>query len=455
MEEIENFSKLTLDDDLPSGSVFVVGHGQVGSRVREVVIPRDETSYEKVCLQRWPNSVEEKRLLDKRFNILHTWQRFYEVMEDKMQRFAKKLVYEQRRTFGAKSQLPSTSSKRQKSDKDRVHLPAQYSIMSVAANAEFAAVLVRSGEGEKKSPGGRLWTVSTSNFPESNWRRSDVKVSDFQVGYILGDVLYIVSGTFLYIYKLPRAEHVYRLDVWETHKVMIAQNTNVIRASSHLVALVTRSRGFIVWRIVNRTLQLLHYQNTNTVAECNYQYTTASIFMDTVVFGRTDGYVETWKVSQRPDGQFFLEHLADVDWFTPVHSTVTGKLIEPKRGKPIYCIELSGPKLAVSTETDLVMVNEDFAADNRTLCKLTDIATPASITLFGDMIALMTRDGGFQVAEFASGRTYCNTVASIEDAPEDCVVGQQWTFIAGDFAAGLWPNGNINALNQNRSAKEI
>jgi len=458
MEELEHFAHLNLDDE-DDKAEKVVGHGQVGSRTREVVIPRDEESYEKVCLERWPNSVEEKRVLDKRHKTVHTWQRFYEAMEDSAKRFASRRVFEQRREFGVASSTPATSSKRQKSARDQNSLPIQYSIIAVAASSEYAAVLVRDGNDENQAPGGRLWTLSTSNYPSGNWRRSDITVEGFQAGYTIGDVLYIVSDMSIDIYKMPSVERVYHVNVWtrtawssidpdhsymQSKPVLLKGCTNVIRASPHLVVVVTSARGFMVWQIVGRKLVPLHYENPNIAEEgAQFQYTTAAIYMDSIVVGRTDGIVEIWKLDQSKEENTLHRVSAD-DWFQPVTASDTGRLITPTPGQPINCLDMSGAKLAISTEKDLIQINR--SEFNQTFCPLVDIATPASLSIFGDMLAVMTRDGGFSVAEFGSGLTYCNTARSVEDAQEDCVVGQQWVFVSGDMAGGLWPNGNLNLL---------
>jgi hypothetical protein len=446
MDELEHFAYLNLDDENDMAEK-VVGHGQVGSRTREVIIPNDEESYEKVCLERWPNSVEEKRILDKRHRTVHTWERFYKAMDDSTERFARRRVYEQRREFGVKSLTPATSSKRQKSARDQNALPSRYSIIAVAASAEYAIVLVRDGDDVDKAPGGRLWSMSTSNYPTSNWRRSDIVVEEFQAGYTIGDVLYIVSNMSIDVYKLPGVELVYRLNVWETQRVLLKGCTNVIRASPHLVVVVTSQRGFMVWQIIDKALQPLHYENPNIVdGGPQFQYTTAAIYLDTIAMGRTDGLVEIWKLTQNEDGNK-LQLVSTDDWFQAVNATDTGRLITPTQGKPINCLEMSGAKLAISTETDLIQVNR--SEYNRSFCPLVDVATPASLCIFGDLLVVMTRDGGFSVAEFGSGLTYCNTARSIEDALEDCVVGQQWVFVGGDLAGGLWPNGNLNVLSHN------
>jgi len=440
MEELEHFAELNLDDDKDWSKENIVTHSEAGNRNRQVIIDDTDTNYEEVSMARWPNCIEEKRIFDVRFHRLHDWKTFYNAMEQRTQRFVDRRVFEQRRAFGASSGLPSTSSKRQKAA-DTESIPYDASVTSVAANQEFAAMLV--APDQERPMDGHLWTFSTNNFEKSNWRKNTEWVVDFQVAHIHRDVLWVVAGNEIRVYKLPSCELVYRIDVWKTCKIVLAQNVNTIRATQHTISVVTRSRGFIVFAVVNRTLQLLKWCNTNTATAEKYQYTTTAIFMDMLAFGRTDGIVEMWQIRIPADADATLEKVKENNWLEPVKTT-SGALVEPTQGVPINCIAMSGPKIAISTEKDMVMI--DLSPNNRTQCKLTQIATVVDMQIFGDMIVVLSIDGGLSVGEFASGRTYCNTTQSIEDARAGSAVGP-WVFCTGDIAGALFPNGNINVLN--------
>lgn len=440
MEELEHFADLNLDEDKDWSKENIVTHSEAGNRNRQVIIDDTDTNYEEVSMARWPNCVEEKRILDMRLRRLHDWKSFYTAMEDRTQRFVDRRVFEQCREFGASSGLPSTSSKRQKATATE-SIPYNASITSVAAGEEFSVMLV--APKQEHPMDGHLWTFSSNNFEKSNWRQSSEWVVDFQVAHIFRDVLWVVAGNEIRVYKLPRCELVYRIDVWETYKILLKQNVNTIRATQHTVSVVTRSRGFLVFAVIARTLELLKWCNTNKDTDKNYQYTTTAIFMDMLAFGRTDGIVEMWQIRTPDDADATLEKVMEHDWLEPV-KTNSGALVEPTQGVPITCIAMSGPKIAISTEEDMVMI--DLSPSNRTQCKLTKVATVVDMKIFGDMILVLSIDGGLSVGEFASGRTYCNTTRSIEDARLGCATGP-WVFCTGDIAGALFPNGNINVLN--------
>ena len=448
MEELDIFAQLSLDEAADDDQQTVVGRGEVGAHTREVTITNDEISYEKASLHRWPAAVAEKEILGRRFNKTFTWKEFFIKMDTVIQaRFAGRQVVEYSRRFGTKSKLHAPGTKRRQQMNELGDLGFEYSITAVACNSEYAVVLVHNGPANTaSSSSGRIWVLSTITYETSNWLPTDSGVTHFQAGCLVGDVLYVVCKSTVFVYKLPRGTLVYQYNVWERDRVLLEDNVNVIRATPFLFAVVTRSRGFLVYRVHEKAFHRLHYGNPNTESGAAYQYTTISLDHDMMALGRTDGLVEMWKLDSAP--QPSLRRLGCRDLFEPVSSSKSGKLITPTRGQPIHCLELSGPKLAVSTEKDLVMINE--SPSNRTLCKLVDVGTPASIRLFGDLIVIMTRDGGLSVDEFSSGLVLCHTTASAKDATEDCVIGQQWVFASGDVVGGLWPNGVINCLSQTR-----
>lgn len=472
MDELD-FGRLRIAVEESKHIVRVAGRGENAHMNREAPL-NAKHDFELICRNRFPNAYNDHHVLQILLrptnadgeSIELSWERHLATLE-----LTQRLWYDKKQLYRVMMQSAGKEGQPEecfgknfavrrgdlgsKQQKQAPRFPA----VGVALNQYFAVIMAQTRKKmsldnpDYVDKSAELLFMNLLNYRDNaSWKRSGIFVEECKAAYLDSSVLYLIDGNVLRTVSIgietgkQLSYETRSKDLYADHGLELGNNVLSVTANSEYVLITGRQFG---WLLLSAS------DNLRLLAQCNPEdqptrKTVGVLCGHGFLLGTAGREVETWQINP---SEANVVKIKEEKFLISRQSTVSGEQIFLADGNnaEISHLHYTPGRIGVYNGNNVVELQ---MRPDPVICQLgmtddprTATSPVISTSVFGDLAALLHKNGVMEVRQFASGQTIqanAGPALSFGESPNlSQLPSKQWISMSHDTVACLTPEGHI------------